>query len=271
MTYPVFYSLHAQEFLVVRRLSYTNCFELSKSECRLVEDFLVPDLLMKGSRDQLDLIEPSENWQKLAIRFQNFETIIFEDFYPSEKKQENSKAQHVAEKVHQGQKYGELPYVKHLEEVVKVIAEFKKVINDFFHVDHIEDLKEIAWLHDSLEDTPITYAELLKDFGPVISDAVESLSIRAEEKGKSLQSFELYLQRIKKHRLAVIVKLADRIANMRATLRHPTAALIDKYSAQAPAVDAAFCDCAPLPMLNQIMQLDFFLQQLKSQRSEIQK
>ena len=65
------------------------------------------------------------------------------------------------------------------------------------------DLQSVALLHDVLEDTNITEAQLRKQFPEQVVDAVVVMTKR---KG---QPYEEYLMRVKNNKMALAVKLAD--------------------------------------------------------------
>jgi (p)ppGpp synthase/HD superfamily hydrolase len=72
---------------------------------------------------------------------------------------------------------------------------------------------QCALLHDTIEDTEITYHDILNNFGAAVADGVQALT-----KDKKLQKTEQMhdsLERIKKLTDEIgIVKMADRIVNL---------------------------------------------------------
>ena len=66
-----------------------------------------------------------------------------------------------------------------------------------------EAAQAVAWLHDVVEDTPITLQELTEHFPPTIVAAVDALTHRAHE------TRENYYQRVATNTLARAVKQAD--------------------------------------------------------------
>ena len=66
-----------------------------------------------------------------------------------------------------------------------------------------EAAQAVAWLHDVVEDTPMTLAELADQFPPEIIAAVDAITRRAEEDP------EAYYQRVRANRIARAVKHAD--------------------------------------------------------------
>lgn len=115
-------------------------------------------------------------------------------------------ARQFALQAHEGQRYGSKPYSVHLEAVSKLTAPYG------------ENAQIIAYLHDVVEDTTVILDEIANIFGQQISDSVaivtdESGSDRAERKMKTnlkMSQVEPALYE------ALIVKAADRYANMRA-------------------------------------------------------
>jgi (p)ppGpp synthase/HD superfamily hydrolase len=105
---------------------------------------------------------------------------------------------------HGDQKYGgEFPYAMHLQAVESVLLRFG--------MDE-ETLRCAAWLHDVLEDTNKSYEELVTFFGTGIADTVADLT---EPKGGNRKwRHEQTYPRTVRNPMAVVVKLADRIANV---------------------------------------------------------
>jgi len=114
------------------------------------------------------------------------------------------KARKYALKYHHDQRYGdEFPYVIHLQAVESVLLRFG--IRD-------SHLRAAAWLHDVLEDTTATYDELGLLFPMVVVDAVAAVT---EPKGgnRKWRHSQTY-PRIRQNADAIVIKLADRIANI---------------------------------------------------------
>jgi (p)ppGpp synthase/HD superfamily hydrolase len=108
--------------------------------------------------------------------------------------------------VHGDQKYGEeFPYAIHLQAVESVLIRFG--ITDEF-------LRAAAWLHDTLEDTGASIEDLTTFFGHAVSSLVASVT---EPKGMPRRGrhHDTY-PRIKAQPNGIILKLADRIANVEA-------------------------------------------------------
>lgn len=138
------------------------------------------------------------------------------------------KAKAYAEIKHSGQVHGTRPFMMHLGEVVSTLHEFG-------HLD--DDLTAAAWLHDVVEDTEVTIEEIYSEFGNRIGDLVDALTdgegaTRIEKKQKPYATIPGVPG-------AVIVKLADRIANVRHTILEGAAA--DKYREIYKREHSGFC------------------------------
>jgi hypothetical protein len=116
------------------------------------------------------------------------------------------RAMDYATQAHAGQKYGNDPYIKHCDDVYKTLLQFK-----------IKNPKILAagWLHDTIEDTPATYEEIREEFGPGTADIVFALT--GEGTNRKERNANAYLK-ISLNPAALIVKLADRISNVKSCL-----------------------------------------------------
>ena len=124
---------------------------------------------------------------------------------------ESKEARALAIAAHGDQKYGDSPYIKHLEDVQGVVRRFG------FAADR--EIVLGAWLHDTLEDTKLDAEEIRSKFGAEVLDIVTRVtdmpgSSRKERKAKTYP-------KIKGHLKATIVKLCDRIANVEASRSVP--------------------------------------------------
>ena len=112
---------------------------------------------------------------------------------------------------HGDQKYGTAPYVVHLDEVAKIVS----------GVDSTAPALAIAYLHDVLEDTSVTGDAIEREFGALVRRCVE---IVTDPPGATRKERKALLhERLKtvpeSHHLALIVKAADRLANVRSSAR----------------------------------------------------
>jgi guanosine-3',5'-bis(diphosphate) 3'-pyrophosphohydrolase len=139
------------------------------------------------------------------------------------------RARAFALRAHGDQKYGDRPYAVHLEDVVGILSAYG------------EEAQTLGWLHDVVEDTPHTLAEIRVAFGSKISDCVALLTDppggdRASKKEKSHQKLSQVKGELE---LALIVKAADRLANVRASVRDGNEKKLAKYCAEHAAFRAA--------------------------------
>ncbi|MEG4087900.1 HD domain-containing protein [Microcoleus sp. Pol12B4] len=110
---------------------------------------------------------------------------------------------------HGTQKYGEHPYSYHLAQVSQVLAQFGYADD--------EAIAAAGWLHDVLEDTPTTYEMLVSEFGKETADIV--FAVTSEPGENRVERFHKTALKIQSNKKALIVKLADRIANTEASLQ----------------------------------------------------
>ena len=111
-----------------------------------------------------------------------------------------------ARELHDGQSYGHLPYTVHLDAVADVLRQFG----------HGDDrvLMSAGYLHDAIEDQGVTREQIAARFGDRVADIVDAVS-DPDGEDRSTQKAAAY-PRIRDLDEAVIVKLADRIANVQA-------------------------------------------------------
>ncbi len=125
----------------------------------------------------------------------------------------------VAEKAHEGQKrYSGEPFIIHPIEVTKILASM--------HLD--ADALVAGVLHDTVEDTSMTFAEIEEAFGKDVRLIVEGETKISTLKLKTLSREQSQSESLRRMLLAmvndvrvIIVKLADRLHNMR-TLKYMT-------------------------------------------------
>lgn len=113
------------------------------------------------------------------------------------------KAKQFALQAHESQKYGDYPYSKHLNDVYNILVSFGFDYEEIFVV---------AWLHDTIEDTHVTYEDIYEDFGKEIADLVYLVT---DKRGKSRsERHQKTYPDIAESPVATAVKSADRLANM---------------------------------------------------------
>ncbi|HPE39710.1 MAG TPA: HD domain-containing protein [Bacteroidales bacterium] len=122
----------------------------------------------------------------------------------------------LASKLHEGQRYGgyqEGEFVDYLSHLEKVTFEVMTATMFEHHLNANLAVK-CAMLHDSIEDTPITYSEINKKYGKEVAEGVKALTKNKKIKNRKAKLIDT-LERIKKQPIEVwVVKMADRLANL---------------------------------------------------------
>ena len=131
-----------------------------------------------------------------------------------EAKQLFEQAREVAIAAHGDQQYGDKSYEHHLHAVVNVLRRFGASLEDTATA----PLLIAAWLHDSLEDTALSRAEVETCFGAEVAELVwrvtdEPGATRKERKPATYR-------KTRENQSAVVLKLADRIANVEESLEN---------------------------------------------------
>jgi len=125
-------------------------------------------------------------------------------------------AKRVAINLHQGTNhyYDKHPYEYHLQMVVDEILRFKHLVNP----KDLTNIVDAGWLHDTIEDTRIIYNDVKNKFGIIVADLVYSLT---NEKGKTRKerANRNYYKGIRVTKYATLIKLCDRIANVKHGLK----------------------------------------------------
>lgn len=132
-----------------------------------------------------------------------------------------------AERAHQGQRYDDASFhAGHLARVVATLEAFGET----------EPVRlAAAWLHDAVEDTPVTVEDVRAEFGDDVADLVWRLT---DEPGRNRhERHRLTHEKIRGVPAAVRVKLADRIANVESA-RERGSNLLGMYRAEYAAFRA---------------------------------
>ena len=99
-----------------------------------------------------------------------------------------------AEQAHEGQMYGEEPYMYHVDEVA---SQFQDPL-----------LQRIAYLHDVVEDGKVSIDDIHERFGEEVGHGVDAMTRRPDE------NYFDYIQRVGEHPHARQVKVADLTHNL---------------------------------------------------------
>ncbi|MEZ5472650.1 MAG: HD domain-containing protein [Marinicella sp.] len=120
---------------------------------------------------------------------------------------------------HGEQRYGEHPYAVHLDAVAHIAEPFG------------DNAVAVAYLHDVVEDTEVSLSEIEKLFGSLVADCVAILTdepgdSRKERKAKTYEKMNLVSGETE---LALIVKVCDRLANVKACVADNNTRLLKVY------------------------------------------
>lgn len=103
--------------------------------------------------------------------------------------------------------YADQPYFVHLSDVVDYIEKYKHLIDPSL----LDIARAAGWLHDAIEDTEVSYSTIKKKFGLEIAEVVYALT---NELGRNRKErSEKTYPKIKANKLALYVKLCDRLSN----------------------------------------------------------
>lgn len=114
-------------------------------------------------------------------------------------------AKEAHESIDHRRKYTNEPYIVHPAEVMEIVKT----------VEHTEEMLAAAWLHDVVEDTPVTQKEIYEEFGKEVGDLVEMLTdVSKPEDGNRRTRKALDREHTAKASpQAKTIKLADLISN----------------------------------------------------------
>ena len=141
------------------------------------------------------------------------------------------KALNYAARAHGDQKtpYG-LPYLTHISsvamEVIHACEESK------IDIEKADLAITVALLHDTIEDTDITYDDIYTSFGIDIAEAVDALT-KDKNLSKKEQMADSMNRLLTQNYEVQMVKLADRITNMQKPPEHWDSDKIYKYNKEA--------------------------------------
>jgi RelA/SpoT family (p)ppGpp synthetase len=136
---------------------------------------------------------------------------VLEDYLDPAQIREVYRAYLISAEAHDGQRRasGE-PYVFHPVEVARILADMR--------LDHESVIAGL--LHDVIEDTPLTKADVAREFGSGVADLVDGVSkltqIAFENRAEAqAENYRKMLLAMTEDIRVILVKLADRLHNMR--------------------------------------------------------
>jgi (p)ppGpp synthase/HD superfamily hydrolase len=144
----------------------------------------------------------------------------------------HSKAWDLAATSHHGQRIpgSELPYIVHVGRVAMLVM---TAIARSSGVQNPDLAVLCALLHDVMEDTPVDYEQIVDQFGARVADGVTALTKNPDLADRS-ERMEDSLRRIRTQPAEIwMVKMADRITNLRPPPSHWSTERIVAYRQEA--------------------------------------
>lgn len=134
-----------------------------------------------------------------------------------------------AVEAHADQQYGEHPYSYHLDQV----AELARPYGD--------EAVVIAYLHDTVEDTEATLSEIESRFGSKVAACVSLLTDEpgVNRKERKAKTYAKLTGVTGPNEIALLVKAADRLANVRACVKDRKQSLWELYRSEQVTFRAA--------------------------------
>jgi len=126
------------------------------------------------------------------------------------------RAMQLATFAHKDQKYGNRPYVTHLADVV---ARVKTITQD-------PEIIAAAWLHDTIEDTQVTYTDVEREFGTNVAKMVWAVTGVGQDRAAKMANA---IEKISQTPGAELVKSADRLSNASASKDEQKMKLYQRY------------------------------------------
>jgi (p)ppGpp synthase/HD superfamily hydrolase len=125
---------------------------------------------------------------------------------------------------HGSQMYGSKPYAFHLDAVVALLSPYGS------------EAQIVGYLHDVVEDTEVTEHDIRKRFGDLVAECVGFVTdspgaSRAERKARTYARLATVAGPAE---LALVVKAADRLANVRSCVSDQRQALWEVYRKEHP-------------------------------------
>jgi len=126
------------------------------------------------------------------------------------------KAKDFAIRYHGSQEHGCLTIVDHLTAVTDKLKQFYRENNN--DVAYADETIAAGWLHDVIEDTPVTYQDLGGVFGFRIANIVDAVT-DGEGKNRLERHMNTYW-RTRENQQAILVKMCDRWHNQKRSLEN---------------------------------------------------
>lgn len=151
------------------------------------------------------------------------------------------KAKEFATAAHKGQMYGDKPYTAHLEDVV---ARLSTITDD-------QELLAAAWLHDTIEDCGITVDQIANEFSQRVAKLVWALTGTGPYRALRVNDA---IKKISETAGAELVKSADRLSNVSASIRDQRTDLFEMYKREHEILAPVLGDNALAQELNRLFE-----------------
>jgi (p)ppGpp synthase/HD superfamily hydrolase len=129
--------------------------------------------------------------------------------------------------------YGDKPYALHLQQVYAYAYKFLHLIPEQF----ADTVLAATWTHDVIEDCHLTYNDVKNALNKEVADLVYDVS---NELGKNRKErAQKTYPKIQANKLAIFLKLCDRLANTLASQKN-NSSMLKKYKQEYPEFRATF-------------------------------
>lgn len=134
------------------------------------------------------------------------------------------KSRQFALQAHGDQRYGKHPYSYHLDAVAEILQPYGEVA------------QVIGYLHDVVEDTAVELEQIAAEFNEFIANAVAILTDEPgnNRKERKQKTYLKMSQVDKELEIALLVKVADRLANVRAGVHFNELQKLQMYQMEHP-------------------------------------
>jgi (p)ppGpp synthase/HD superfamily hydrolase len=144
--------------------------------------------------------------------------------------------------LHGDQRYGDYPYIHHIDEVTKMVKQYTSDQDDIL----------AAILHDSIEDTDATYEGIAILYGNTAADIVRACSGFGKNRKERMA---MILNNLKDYPRACLVKACDRLVNMQNS-KQTNSGLFSMYVREHDAFLTTVWDHIPNSLYNELLWIE---------------
>ena len=267
----VFFQVPYRRVFQIRLNGSLRYFEIDHQHGRVIEDNYFDETYFIDLDPSIDEVRPTRWEIRIAKRVRDNETVVWTPLIPRfrAKGRRLKRVKAFAIRAHARQRYAGKPYSVHLQEVVNVIRSFGPEIVGMYSDETYHEALQAAWLHDVIEDTAVTRDDLAARFGDRLAQIADDLAIRQMEKSGKEEGLRDYFARVGSDPVSALVKVADRIANSRQTMRSRDIEMARKYSSQRELLVAAVGKLIPHDMKLAFLFIDSALCCLPDNQKEL--